>query len=117
MPGSPEDHQDVIYGDQGDDFIYAGFGNDTIYGLYGSDWIEGGWQSDVIYAGINESGSIGHNSVSGHTTYGDTSLAAAAQNPPGELESHRISSMVIQDRIKSSPVRGRTRSIVSRATT
>ncbi len=30
MPGVPQDHEDLIYGDRGDDFIYAGFGNDTV---------------------------------------------------------------------------------------
>ncbi|MEQ1825056.1 MAG: SUMF1/EgtB/PvdO family nonheme iron enzyme, partial [Pirellula sp.] len=56
MIGVAADHEDLIYGDQGDDFIYAGFGNDTIYALQGNDWIEGGWQSDSIFAGGDEDG-------------------------------------------------------------
>ena len=56
MSSAAADHEDLIYGDQGDDFIYAGFGNDTVYGLQGNDWIEGGWQSDLIFAGGDEDG-------------------------------------------------------------
>jgi len=88
VPGNAQDHQDLIYGDVGDDFIYAGYGDDTVYGLQGNDWIEGGWQADLIYAGVNEAGSVSA-TPSRNTIYGDTSLAIAAQSPPGLLEAHR----------------------------
>ena len=81
LPGSPSDHNDLIYGDVDADIIFGSAGSDVIYGLAGSDRIVGGWQADTIYGGA---GARGTNANDVNTIFGDSQTATTIAGDPLE---------------------------------
>ncbi|MCA9139509.1 MAG: FG-GAP repeat protein, partial [Planctomycetales bacterium] len=54
MPGNSEDHNDIVYVDDGDDVVYAGVGSDEVWTFAGNDLIYAGAGNDFINSGLDD---------------------------------------------------------------
>jgi Ca2+-binding RTX toxin-like protein len=47
--GNPQDFNDTLFGDEGDDFMFGGGGRDMLFGGGGSDYLDGGVERDEVF--------------------------------------------------------------------
>ena len=47
--GNPQDFNDLLFGDAGDDFMFGGGGRDELFGGGGSDYLDGGVERDEVF--------------------------------------------------------------------
>ncbi|HEY4634774.1 MAG TPA: calcium-binding protein, partial [Candidatus Limnocylindrales bacterium] len=47
--GNPQDFNDTLFGDAGDDFMFGGGGRDNLFGGGGSDYLDGGVERDEVF--------------------------------------------------------------------